>query len=197
MQNEEKDAEVEAASITEVDSKAGSDSIIESSGEKLASTTASNAGTKSQSGKVVQNNSVQNKNEEEPNKITGDAVKKIGEVISQGTDQGGASEKPPHTAGEKADILSAISQAKQVVERPVGTQQLVVARPPLEENIVLGIALEDSKRTLLIEDEMAVSAESKQLAANRNESGSLAVGKEKKDAQMPAVPLPGANQTDY
>ncbi|KAJ0025595.1 hypothetical protein Pint_08480 [Pistacia integerrima] len=118
VQNEEKDAKVEAAST---------------SGSK--------------------DNSVQNKNEEEPNESIGDVGKKTGKVT----------------------------------------------RPTLEENIVLGVALEGSKRTLPIDDELAASspsAESKELAASRNGSGSPAVSKEKKDGQMPAVPRPGANQAD-
>ncbi|XP_031248545.1 mechanosensitive ion channel protein 3, chloroplastic-like isoform X2 [Pistacia vera] len=155
VQNEEKDAKVEAASTSgsKVDSKAGSESILETNGDKVASTAASNASTKSQSGNVVQDNSVQNKNEEEPNESIGDAGKKTGKVT----------------------------------------------RPTLEENIVLGVALEGSKRTLPIDDELAassLSAESKELAASRNGSGSPAVSKEKKDGQMPAVPRPGANQAD-
>ncbi|KAJ0086874.1 hypothetical protein Patl1_08659 [Pistacia atlantica] len=155
VQNEEKDAKVEAASTSgsKVDSKAGSESILESNGDKVASTAASNASTKSQSGNVVQDNSVQSKNEEELNESIGDAGKKTGKVT----------------------------------------------RPTLEENIVLGVALEGSKRTLPIDDELAassLSAESKELAASRNGSGSPAVSKEKKDGQMPSVPRPGANQAD-
>ncbi|KAL6983128.1 Mechanosensitive ion channel protein 2, chloroplastic [Sarracenia purpurea var. burkii] len=62
-----------------------------------------------------------------------------------------------------------------------------VSRPTLEDNIVLGVALEGSKRTLPIEEEeMALSvtnAESKELAASRNGSGSTSVVTEKKDDQ--------------
>ncbi|XP_044511110.1 mechanosensitive ion channel protein 3, chloroplastic isoform X2 [Mangifera indica] len=197
VQNEAKDAKVEAASTSgsKVDSKAGSESILESSGDTVASTGASNASTKFQSRNVRQDNSIKNKNEEDPNETIRDAGKKTGDVISEDINQG-ASEKSPHTTSEKAEILSA--PAKQDVERSVGPQP-AVARPPLEENIVLGVALEGSKRTLPIEDETeaaSLSAESKEMTASRNGSGSPAVGKDKKDGQMSAVPLPGANQID-
>lgn len=45
------------------------------------------------------------------------------------------------------------------------------SRTPLEENIVLGVALEGSKRTLPIEEETVLS-EAKELTAQRNGSGS-------------------------
>jgi MscS family membrane protein len=54
----------------------------------------------------------------------------------------------------------------------------------LEENLVLGVALEGSKRTLPIEEEMDPSPfpiESKELAACRN--GGAPPGKDKKDSQ--------------
>lgn len=74
---------------------------------------------------------------------------------------------------------------------PVSEPQPSVGRPPLEENIVLGVALEGSKRTLPIEEEMAPSPfppESMELTASRNGGGSPSVGKDKKDGQMPTVP---------
>lgn len=52
----------------------------------------------------------------------------------------------------------------------------------LEENIVLGVALDGSKRTLPIEDEI-VPLESKELAPTRN-----GAGKDNKDGQMPIAP---------
>ncbi|KAM7520843.1 hypothetical protein LguiB_019805 [Lonicera macranthoides] len=60
------------------------------------------------------------------------------------------------------------------------------ARPALEDNIVLGVALEGSKRTLPIEEEMAPpqSTEVKELAACRNGNGN---GSDKKDDQIPGV----------
>ncbi|KAF9608668.1 hypothetical protein IFM89_010452 [Coptis chinensis] len=64
------------------------------------------------------------------------------------------------------------------------------SRPAREENIVLGVALEGSKRTLPIEDEMTTSptsAKEKELAACRNGNGSLSTGKDAKDGQTQQV----------
>ncbi|KAK7353004.1 hypothetical protein VNO80_18436 [Phaseolus coccineus] len=58
-------------------------------------------------------------------------------------------------------------------------------RPSLEENILLGVALEGSKRTLPIEEEMAPSAmspDSQEFAVQRNGGGPPA-SKDKKDGQ--------------
>ncbi|XP_030455196.1 mechanosensitive ion channel protein 3, chloroplastic-like [Syzygium oleosum] len=73
---------------------------------------------------------------------------------------------------------------KEDGERPIASTSM--ARPPLEENIVLGVALEGSKRTLLIEEETMPSApsETKELAAQRNGGGPPPGGKEKKDGQI-------------
>ncbi|XP_010523311.1 PREDICTED: mechanosensitive ion channel protein 2, chloroplastic-like [Tarenaya hassleriana] len=78
---------------------------------------------------------------------------------------------------EKADGLPSVSRSSA-----------------LEENIVLGVALEGSKRTLPIEEEMhshspssAIVADAKELAgARRNGNGSATGDKEKKDGQVQA-----------
>lgn len=60
-------------------------------------------------------------------------------------------------------------------------------RATLEENIVLGVALEGSKRTLPIEEETAPTdgaAEPKELTTQRNGSGPIPGGKDKKDGQI-------------
>ncbi|OWM71335.1 hypothetical protein CDL15_Pgr011464 [Punica granatum] len=60
-------------------------------------------------------------------------------------------------------------------------------RPPMEENIVLGVALEGSKRTLPIEEETvppAAPVEPKELTAQRSGSGPAPSGKVKKDGQV-------------
>ncbi|GFS35080.1 MSCS-like 2 [Actinidia rufa] len=91
------------------------------------------------------------------------------------------------TGGEKPDESPSTPQAKQESDRP----QQPISRPPLGENIVLGVALEGSKRTLPIEEGMAPSptqAEVKELAQFRNGNGSLAAEKDKKESQPPTVP---------
>ncbi|KAF7830011.1 mechanosensitive ion channel protein 3, chloroplastic-like isoform X1 [Senna tora] len=72
------------------------------------------------------------------------------------------------------------SQSKQDDEKY--TVSSSPARPSLEENIVLGVALKGSKRTLPIDEEMTPPAptESQELAAQRNGNGPPA-SKDKKD----------------
>lgn len=93
----------------------------------------------------------------------------------------------PELSTEKKidEAPSVVLQAKQDGERPAQAPSQAVARPTLEENILLGVALEGSKRTLPIEEEMtpssAAAAESKELAACRNGNNATTTGKDKKD----------------
>ncbi|WCJ24736.1 Mechanosensitive ion channel protein 3 chloroplastic [Euphorbia peplus] len=87
----------------------------------------------------------------------------------------------------KGEIPLAISEAKPDVERSI-TSSPSVGRTSLEENIVLGVALEGSKRTLPMEDEITQSPlplESKELASSRNGGGSSSAEKDRKDGQIP------------
>ena len=89
---------------------------------------------------------------------------------------------------EKAGFSTA-SQVKQESERtPVPKPR--VSKPALEENIVLGVALEGSKRTLPIEDMASPPshAEVTELAARRTGQGAPIVDKDKKDGQIPSSP---------
>ncbi|XP_062030615.1 mechanosensitive ion channel protein 2, chloroplastic-like [Rosa rugosa] len=94
------------------------------------------------------------------------------------------SKKSPVTSSEmgggKTDIPLTTLQAKQDGEKPVASPS--TARAPLEENIILGVALEGSKRTLPIEEDMAPSLiESKEFTASRNGSGGSPPGTDVKD----------------
>ncbi|KAL0557813.1 hypothetical protein IC582_006364 [Cucumis melo] len=89
---------------------------------------------------------------------------------------------------EKADIPSTSSQNKQDGEKTSASPSVV--RPPLEENIVLGVALEGSKRTLPIDEDL----DSKEISTQRNGSEFPPNSKDLKDGQMPAVP--GATKND-
>ncbi|KAK0575456.1 hypothetical protein LWI29_000896 [Acer saccharum] len=183
----EKDTKVEATSTSDfkANSKDGSMPTADSKGDEVSPSFTSNQSMKSESGNSVTDNLVKNTNEEQPNETTGDAQKKAGKLNSEDINRGVMSEKSPlsnpESNTEKTDIPSVISQqaTKQDVERSVASQS--ITRPPLEENIVLGVALEGSKRTLPIEEEEIAPAETKELASSRN-------GKEKKDGQLPAVP---------
>uniref|UniRef100_A0A803NKB7 Uncharacterized protein n=1 Tax=Cannabis sativa TaxID=3483 RepID=A0A803NKB7_CANSA len=83
----------------------------------------------------------------------------------------------------KTDSPLTSLQAKQNGERPNASSSITT--PPLEENIVLGVALEGSKRTLPIEEDMTVSpAESKELSA-RSSNSSPPATKDTKDSGVP------------
>ncbi|XP_039069817.1 mechanosensitive ion channel protein 2, chloroplastic-like [Hibiscus syriacus] len=79
---------------------------------------------------------------------------------------------------DNPSVSSTESGEKHPVSKPP------IARPALEENIVLGVALEGSKRTLPIEEEMTPhTTDAKEVAsASRNGNGSTA--EDKKDSQI-------------
>lgn len=97
-----------------------------------------------------------------------------------------------HESG-RGETASAASQSKQDEEKSTVSPSV---RSSLEDNILLEVALEGSKRTLPIEEEMTpspVSAESQEFAVQRNGSGPPA-NKDKKDGPMSS--LPTAKQND-
>uniref|UniRef100_A0A1D1Y139 Mechanosensitive ion channel protein 2, chloroplastic n=1 Tax=Anthurium amnicola TaxID=1678845 RepID=A0A1D1Y139_9ARAE len=118
------------------------------------------------------------------------------------TRSGVAIEKPPVSpsafGNECADSAGAgISQAK-----PEGPASPAVSgRPTLEENIVLGVALDGAKRTLPIEDRMDPSTnpvDSMELApfCSASAGGSPSSTKDKKDGQIPAPAGTAVDQRD-
>lgn len=91
----------------------------------------------------------------------------------------------PESSVEKAGGFTT-TQSRQESER-IQT----MPRPILEDNIVLGVALEGSKRTLPIDEGMvspSSQAEGKEMAASRNGNGSPTPEKDKKDGQVPTTP---------
>ncbi|KAL5556557.1 hypothetical protein UlMin_038793 [Ulmus minor] len=96
-----------------------------------------------------------------------------------------SSEIGAEKAGESTN-----TQGKQESERK-SIPQPPTSRPVLEENIVLGVALEGSKRTLPIEEGMVsppAHTEVTEMAARRNGHGSPAAEKDKKDGHTSASP---------
>lgn len=95
---------------------------------------------------------------------------------------------------EKTDVASSASQAEEDSERPISPPS--VGRPMLEDNIVLGVALEGSKLTLPIEEETTppspsptiFDSESKELAACRNGNSSTNSNNDKMDDKTPGAP---------
>ncbi|KAK4393958.1 Mechanosensitive ion channel protein 2, chloroplastic [Sesamum angolense] len=78
--------------------------------------------------------------------------------------------------------------------------QMPASKPSLEENIVLGVALEGSKRTLPIEEEAVPPSnpeDMKELAALRSGNGPGVAEKDKNDIKKPNIPTsPGNDQLD-
>ncbi|KAE8057073.1 hypothetical protein FH972_013793 [Carpinus fangiana] len=191
MHNGEKDTKVEGVSTpdSKADSKAGSDT---SSSSKTSSMQIYDNETRN----LVSDGSVQNNSKmlHLKQEGTGDVGKETLEPNSKDLTRL-TPEKPLATSlesgSEKMDNASADLQVKQDGERAVASQS--TPRPPVEENIVLGVALEGSKRTLPIEEEVAPSlthVESKEFTARRNgcESPLISnISKDKKDGQMPAI----------
>ncbi|KAK7311685.1 hypothetical protein RJT34_09975 [Clitoria ternatea] len=112
----------------------------------------------------------------------GDAAKGSSLPVSKNLAQSAVLETSPATSHETTS-----SQSKQDEEKSSAPSSSV--RSSLEENILLGVALEGSKRTLPIDEEMTPSptpADSQEFAVQRNGSGPPA--SKDKDSQMSSFP---------
>ncbi|XP_045820032.1 mechanosensitive ion channel protein 3, chloroplastic-like [Trifolium pratense] len=173
--NEEKDAKIVETAAS--DSKGD---------DNLAATTASPPGvnskdkSKSSSDAQIQNTGSDSSVEKtsktmQPKKErAGDVGKGSSNSASKNLAQSAVSETSPVTSHEsgRGETASATSPSKQDEEKSSVPPSSL--RPPLEENILLGVALEGSKRTLPIEEEMSPSpnlAESQEFAVQRNGNG--------------------------
>lgn len=190
-------ADTKAGSVSSLDPKTYHKSEAISASDGSSNFKASEMQTSdTQTGNPVTKRLVQNNSEmlQLKNENRGDAGKETTELNSKDVNPlESMAEKSYATSleagSEKMDISSATSQAKQDGGR--ATSSPSIARPPVDENIVLGVALEGSKRTLPIEEEVAPSpslAESKELTACRNGSEHPLVSKDKKDGQSTAFP---------
>ncbi|CAL0319298.1 unnamed protein product [Lupinus luteus] len=127
----------------------------------------------------------------------GDPGKGITVPVSKNPVQGAVPGVSPATTSHESsrvDTASAISsQSKQDEEKSAVSSSSI--RPSMEENILLGVALEGSKRTLPIEEDTPspTPAESQEFAVQRNGNGPPA-SKDKKDGQMSSFPT--AKQND-
>lgn len=183
--NEDKEAPAEGASTPDsgADSKAGSTSSLDSkTGDQVETKTDSNSVASSKYPEMSISDP-QTRNFTSESLLKGESTEKetVGVDSKDKSPQRATSKVPPTP-------LSEPGKGKQNGDNSVGSPS--VSTPPLEENIVLGVALEGSKRTLLIEEEIPLSprvVDSKELAAQRN-GGSSPVSKDTKDGQRPAVP---------
>lgn len=110
-------------------------------------------------------------------------------IVGQGNaTQNSKIDNPSISSSGGSDKVGGLQESKQESNKLPSTQP-PVSRPALEENIVLGVALEGSKRTLPIEEGMPSSQPVvKELTtANRNGNVSSTAEKEKKDCQIPST----------
>ncbi|PON91617.1 Mechanosensitive ion channel [Trema orientale] len=195
--NEDKEAQVEAASKSDskADAKVGSAASLDSkSDDQVAASSNSNSSTNSKNSEIStsepQIRSTGSDGSPLKQKSTEHAGKETVPVDSKDISPlGETSKNLSSTSSEsgsgKTDMPFTGLQAKQNGERPNASPS--VTTPPLEENIVLGVALEGSKRTLLIEEDMIVSpAEAKELAAH-NSGASSPASKDTKDSGIPSA----------
>ncbi|MQM05297.1 hypothetical protein Taro_038107 [Colocasia esculenta] len=132
------------------------------------------------------------------NPSTKEMVDSLDPVAPSSKETSSGSENPPvglaESKSEQADGANAAAlPSKPDSERPQ-VPPAPAARPTMEENLVLGVALDGAKRTLPIEEGMGTTpspVDPKGLASLRSASGSppSTSSKEKKDGQIPA---PGA-----
>ena len=196
--NLEKDSKIDSSStsVPEQDAQAGAPSILHSTTDDnvaAKSSTNSKVSTTSISDPKIQNilpdGSIQNNHEkQQSNKVSTEKVREETEKGPSPEDinpGGSAFEKPllndPESTDGKADGPSATPFAREVGDRAS------ISTPALEENIVLGVALEGSKRTLKIEEGVVPFPsvmESKELAACQNGNILASSGKDKKESQI-------------
>ncbi|CAA3025494.1 mechanosensitive ion channel 2, chloroplastic isoform X1 [Olea europaea subsp. europaea] len=117
--------------------------------------------------------------------------KKVGQASSHlGSAVGNASKSLPESGGDRSDPVSGTALKQEDMRQPPVVQP-PVTKPALEENIVLGVALEGSKRTLPIEEEVAPSPnpeDVKELAASRRGNGPPVSEKGKNDINRSNIP---------
>ncbi|KAK8597071.1 hypothetical protein V6N12_065547 [Hibiscus sabdariffa] len=182
--NEEKNSMEEATSTSDLKGNTNSGSTLDSKEDKVtAPPSTNNSGSsskaslsKAENGKLVPGGSVDVNSEKQFSESKSETrmPASSGRVVIN----------DPQSANEESEIPVGVSQAKQDAEKSI--PQPSVARPPsLEENIVLGVALEGSKLTLPIEEEM--SAELEGLGSHQSGSRSHLVSQEKKDDEVPVV----------
>ncbi|KAH6822500.1 MSCS-like 2 [Perilla frutescens var. hirtella] len=167
------------------DSEAGKILKVETQ-EDLKTTSKSSSDPKlSSSGKT------DNKSVEEPSP-TADSSSKQPQKVGKDT----SSVSSPELGTRRSDNAYSTSHSKQDVRQVAQTPP---TKPSLEENIVLGVALDGSKRTLPIEEEMVTPPnpeETKELATLRSGNGP-AVAEEKNDGKRSNTPgSPSNDQSD-
>ncbi|GFP92009.1 mechanosensitive ion channel protein 2 chloroplastic [Phtheirospermum japonicum] len=132
--------------------------------------------------------STDNKTKEMLKPVSNTDTQKMGQETTSVSSPDGnkRSENVPSTSHSKPDV-------RQQSVTPT-------TKPSLEENIVLGVALEGSKRTLPIEEEMGPTLnpdDVKELAKLRSGSGPAVAEKDKNDVKMSSPGSLGNDQADH
>ncbi|KAK2973503.1 hypothetical protein RJ640_020165 [Escallonia rubra] len=180
-------SDARAGEMANSDSKEGhkvaSTSVSDSKLDDITNAKSSNPVPKTESRSHISDNSSRNSsaNKQSKNAVSGSS--RQSSVVDN------TSASLSETSAEKAGSSPSTKQ---------GERQPPTSRPALEENLVLGVALEGSKRTLPIEEGIVTSttpAEQKELATCRSGSGSPpAAEKDKKDGQN--LNVPGSSSGD-
>ncbi|KAE9603832.1 putative mechanosensitive ion channel MscS, LSM domain-containing protein [Lupinus albus] len=193
--NEEKDAKIDETLAS--DSKGDESSAVTSTSSPGVN---SNSVSEAQSQTIGFYSSVEKtpKTLQPIKESVGDAGKGASVPVSKNPAQSPVPEVSPiasheSSRGETASATS--SQPKQDEDKSVVVVSSPSTRPSLEENILLGVALEGSKRTLPIEENTPspIPAESQEFAVQRNGSGPHA-NKDKKDGQISSFPTAKQNE---
>ena len=192
--NEDKEAQAEAASTSDskADAKAGLTASLDSKSDDQVGVTSNSKSSTSSKNSEVSTPDLQIRTLESDGLSLKDKSTEYAAAVDSKnmSSRDETSKKLASTSSEpgsgKTDVPLTGLQAKQNSERSNSSSS--VTTPPLEENIVLGVALEGSKRTLPIEEDMIVSppAESKELAAH-NSGGLPPASKDMKDSGIPSA----------
>lgn len=174
-----------AKDVQKPDSEAGKTPKVETKEDPKMASKSSSDPKLSSSAKSVAN--TDRKSVEEPSPTADSSSKKpqkVGQEVS--------SISSMESGARRSDNAYSTSHSKQVAQTPT-------TKPSLEENIVLGVALDGSKRTLPIEEEMVTPPnpdDTKELATLRSGNGP-AVTEEKSDSKRPNTPgAPSNDQPD-
>ncbi|XP_059645404.1 mechanosensitive ion channel protein 2, chloroplastic [Cornus florida] len=160
-----------------------SDQVTTQSASKSTSNTDPTSSDSKSLGPISDNSSKEISNKKSPKRSD------VEHALQNGSIESPSGASPESGGGEKQGDFPSTLQSKQEGERLLHTQPQI-SRPVLEENIVLGVALEGSKRTLPIEEGMAspaIQSDIKELATCRNGTGAPAE-KDKKESQLPNIP---------
>ncbi|KAE8701730.1 Mechanosensitive ion channel protein 2 [Hibiscus syriacus] len=176
--NEEKKSMEEATLTSDLKGNTNSGSTLDSKEDRVMASSTNNpsSGSKASLSEAESGNSIEVNSEKQFSEGKSETRKPASSGSVVITD--------PRSANEESEIPVSVSQAQQDVDKST-PQPLVARSPSLEENIVLGVALEGSKLTLPIEEEMSTLLE--ELGNHQSGSRSHSVSQEKKDDEVPVV----------